>query len=1168
MRALAERLRAVMDAAGLGTVSELAEQAGVGETVASEALRAVRAPTEQTLRRLLGAFGVPFDDQWRGLLRAASAAGLRQRGDQRELERAAAARAAPVVVRSRSAPEMEQRRRLLAGYVHVGADGDLPLVSQVRDRALLGIHPAAPPRLSRPGVVLDAELPSYVLRDADGELRGHVRQGRDHGGLVLVHGPSTAGKTRAAAEAIWAELAGWALLVPVVPESLVHLAGARLDLTRTVIWLNELDVYLGAGGRQAEALTRLLALPERPLVVATVRAHQLSDLEEDEGHLGSDDGRRPAQDRRTTALVAGLLGRACRVRMERMFSAGELARAEELREDTRLADALKSAGRYGVAEALAAGPELLRLLWAHTDAPDGYFGGAALVHASVDAARVGWRRPLSPAALRELLAHYVPSDLRQEVDEALFERSLRWARRRRRGFSRLLVDDESGNGVVAFDYLVDQAQTRLPQASVPEVLWSVLLGAATPEEALELGHHAQRWGQVDVAVAAWRRAAASPVAKVATEAAEVLGRLLMERANPEGAMPYLLQAAQDGDWWAGALAIEWYAARRQYEEALVVVGWRAARQGSVRGTRRSLCNVLVGLARWEELGEVVRQFREADEGVAPEHLLGCVRLLAERDPAGQCRATDDELNELFVGHVHRRWWELRVEELAGRLDDPSPGCSAAALPVLGESADREPVPAIEYAGRQERSEAELLAATVGNGAWDRSEAWHALIARMWSQDRLGQAEELLREAAASDDVAARVLVQLLRLTGRRTESLAWRRERDGDDDAYLHLTLLVTQRELGEATRLASESDLREDLVELCAVHGLAEQAVGLADDWAREGDPSPAMELYRRAQEWERLLAVVPPHAPDDQRFVVSSTGVDYVVHALIEQERFADAESTARRLFEAGEGSHAFVLADLMVRQGQPAEAEELLGRMWRDGSPHHALRARDELGRLLIHRGRYEEAIRVLRDQSLAVRDNVSPPRDPVDRIALARALAGTGAVDTAVGELRQHLEQFEPYSTREVWLTLAELLVTRGRAAEAAAMLGQAAGSDAGARYALARHFVRNGQADQAIDLLSRSPDGGRQFAEDMMCAVLLSTLLRDEGRTDAYQLVLWRAAHLNWLEAAMGLARGAEWQELDDVVWAVDASGLVLPDNFRYLRRRAARNDLTLTQPST
>ncbi|MFH8574479.1 hypothetical protein OHB11_01450 [Streptomyces zaomyceticus] len=125
--------------------------------------------------------------------------------------------------------------------------------------------------------------------------------------------------------------------------------------------------------------------------------------------------------------------------MERMFSTGEVARAEELSSDTRLATALRSAGRYGVTEVLAAGPELLHLLQAHTDATEGHFGGAAVVHASVDVARVGWSGPVQAPLLRMLLPHYVPSGLRQEVDDALFERELRWARRLRRGFRGFLA---------------------------------------------------------------------------------------------------------------------------------------------------------------------------------------------------------------------------------------------------------------------------------------------------------------------------------------------------------------------------------------------------------------------------------------------------------------------------------------------------------------------------------------------------------------------------------------------------------------------------------------------------------------------------------------------------------------------------------------------------------
>ncbi|MFE5589191.1 hypothetical protein [Streptomyces sp. NPDC056549] len=669
MTTLAERLRAAAEDADLGSLSELAGRAEVSETVVSEALRAVKCPTERTLQGLLKACGVPFDTSWDALRRAASKAWRAEQSKQRELERAAAARLAPVVVRSRSAPELELRRRMLAGHAHVGADGDLPLVSQVHDRALLGIHPAPPLRSSRPGVVLDTELPSYVLRDSDTELRPHVRHARDHGGLVLVYGPSTAGKTRAAAEAMWAELAGWSLLVPVVPESLEHLAAARLDLTRTVIWLNELHVYLGAGGRQADALTRLLAQPDKPVLLASIRAHQLSDLEEGTGQGARDDGQEAQllSDRKITA-VRSVLSRARRVRMERMFSAVEVERAKDLSSDTRLATALRSAGRYGVAEALAAGPELLHLLDAQTDAAEGHFAGAALVHASVDVARVGWSRPVQPSLLRELLPHYVSLDLRPEIDDALFDRELRWARRLRRGFSRLLVDDESGTGVRAFDYLIDHAQTRLPQAAVPAALWTALLGEATAEEALELGHQAQRWKEADIAVAAWRTAASSPDREVATKASGALGRLLLERADAQEALPYLLQAAEGGDWWAGSNAVDWYVARSRFEDALPVLRWRAEGSSS-RGTRRELCNALAALAHWQELAEVAKRFRASDPQMVPVALTWYLAYLAKWDPDRGRALSADELMSVFCERVDRRWWEHRVKDLMAHFND-------------------------------------------------------------------------------------------------------------------------------------------------------------------------------------------------------------------------------------------------------------------------------------------------------------------------------------------------------------------------------------------------------------------------------------------------------------------------------------------------------------------
>jgi hypothetical protein len=58
------------------------------------------------------------------------------------------------------------------------------------------------------------ELPRYVPRDVDEEVREAVVEAAGRGGLVVVVGSSSTGKTRTVYEAVMAELPGWRLFHP------------------------------------------------------------------------------------------------------------------------------------------------------------------------------------------------------------------------------------------------------------------------------------------------------------------------------------------------------------------------------------------------------------------------------------------------------------------------------------------------------------------------------------------------------------------------------------------------------------------------------------------------------------------------------------------------------------------------------------------------------------------------------------------------------------------------------------------------------------------------------------------------------------------------------------------------------------------------------------------
>ncbi|MFM9550775.1 helix-turn-helix domain-containing protein [Streptomyces caniscabiei] len=132
----------------------------------------------------------------------------------------------------------------------------------------LEVHPAAAPVARRASQPKRAGLPAYVPRPHDDRLAEIVREAKaGQSRMAVLVGTSSTGKTRACWEAIQ-PLAeeGWLLWHPFDPtRAEAALAGLQHVRSRTVIWLNEAQHYLGAGQgsgeRLAAALTTLLQDP-------------------------------------------------------------------------------------------------------------------------------------------------------------------------------------------------------------------------------------------------------------------------------------------------------------------------------------------------------------------------------------------------------------------------------------------------------------------------------------------------------------------------------------------------------------------------------------------------------------------------------------------------------------------------------------------------------------------------------------------------------------------------------------------------------------------------------------------------------------------------------------------------------------------------------------------
>ncbi|GGU46165.1 hypothetical protein GCM10010244_85000 [Streptomyces coeruleorubidus] len=130
---------------------------------------------------------------------------------------------------------------------------------------------AAGAHRARPDDAGDA-VPPYVARDHDALLRERLTHAAQRGGLVLVVGESTAGKTRAAHHAVrrCEALAAYRVLAPDTgPDLVVAVEVVAITSVRCVVWLDDLERFLTPDGLEAGVLADLVRL--RTPVMATMQ---------------------------------------------------------------------------------------------------------------------------------------------------------------------------------------------------------------------------------------------------------------------------------------------------------------------------------------------------------------------------------------------------------------------------------------------------------------------------------------------------------------------------------------------------------------------------------------------------------------------------------------------------------------------------------------------------------------------------------------------------------------------------------------------------------------------------------------------------------------------------------------------------------------------------------
>ena len=239
-------------------------------------------------------------------------------------------------------------------------------------------------------------MPPYVPRDIDGPLRDRLSAAADDDvTLIILTGPSKAGKSRTVLEVMRTKLPDARLMVPKNRVALTRLASREPRPNRTgdvwAVWLDDIELFAawpGEDGLNTAALKNFAQWQGHVVILATGGGKGSQ-------HSAPEEYAEPTRD---------LLRAHGSMELDPLLSQNE----QNLLAEIYSRDAARRIGSQGIGAFMIAAPRIKERLIEGARFPE----GLAVVQAAVDWRRIGLVRPISQSTLHALYVHYLSGAVR------------------------------------------------------------------------------------------------------------------------------------------------------------------------------------------------------------------------------------------------------------------------------------------------------------------------------------------------------------------------------------------------------------------------------------------------------------------------------------------------------------------------------------------------------------------------------------------------------------------------------------------------------------------------------------------------------------------------------------------------------------------------------------